>query len=110
MSGRMLYQRSGMSFSSRRIFLVTAPSLLNPFGRCPARSVPLPSPSGPPPLVPPAGRPVADQVQPRARAVGAARGRLAASAQKLHRPHVGDVLVGGGVQRPSEVDTMLRSQ
>jgi len=37
MSGRMLYQRSGMSLSSRRIFLVTAPSLLNPFGRCPGQ-------------------------------------------------------------------------
>src|SRR2546429_9935893 len=37
MSGGMLYQRSGMSSSLRRIFLVTAPSLLNPLGRCPVR-------------------------------------------------------------------------
>src|SRR5438445_1404850 len=33
----MLYQRAVMSSSLRRIFLVTAPSLLNPFGRCPVR-------------------------------------------------------------------------
>src|SRR6267378_7210348 len=53
MSGRMLYQRSGISLSSRRIFLVTAPSLLNQFGRCPrAESVALLGALGSPALVP----------------------------------------------------------
>src|SRR5207245_392428 len=104
MSGRMLYQRSGMSLSSRRIFLVTAPSLLNPFRRCPsAERVPLPGGLWPPALVPAARRAPADQFESRTRAVGAPRGGLPAPALKLHRPGHREVLLGRRMQRPGGV-------
>src|SRR5690242_19131139 len=102
MSGRMLYQRSGMSLSLRRVFFVTSPSLLNPFGRCPSERVALASWPWTPAPVPALPAP-ADQLQPRARAVGPARGRLPAAALKLHGPGHRNVLVGGGMQRPVRV-------
>src|SRR6267143_4560323 len=96
MSGRMLYQRSGMSLSLRRIFFVTAPSLLNQFGRCPrAERVALRGRLWPPALVPDTGRALANQLQPRPRPVGAPRRGLSAPPLELHRPGHGNVLVGG---------------
>src|SRR5205807_1721204 len=75
MSGRMLYQRSGMSLSLSRIFLVTAPSLLNPCGRRLVRSVALDGAPWVPASVAPRRGAFAEQFQPGAGTVGAARRR-----------------------------------
>src|SRR6185503_10630606 len=104
MSGRMLYQRSGMSLSSSRIFLFTAPSLLNEFGTCPRTPrLFLPGQVWPPAPVPRPLRPLTDQLEARPRPVGAARRRLAGAALELHGPLDPMALVGRRVQRPGRV-------
>src|SRR5438034_805270 len=102
-SGRMLYQRSGMSLSLSRIFLVTAPSLLNPMAGAP-ESVSLRSGPRPPTPVPTTcGDAGSDQLQARARAIGAPSRRLPASTLELDRPGDRYFLLGGGMQSPCRV-------
>src|SRR5690242_16307447 len=92
MSGRMLYQRSGMSLSLRRIFLVTASQPPESVPKVPRlESVTLAGGSWSPPPVAAAGAAGPDQFEARPRPVGASRGRLAASPLKLHRPGHRDV-------------------
>src|SRR5438094_6954773 len=103
MSGRMLYQRSGMSFSSRRIFLVIAPASRSVSAEdASSARVALRGRARTPAPVPLAS-PFADQVQAWPGSVGAARRRFAASALELDRPRDCDVLLGGGVKRPGGV-------
>src|SRR2546428_11294338 len=102
-SGRMLYQRSGMSFSLSRIFLVTAPSLLNPLEGASLKRVFLARQSRPPAFVAALFTGLPDQLQPRSRTVGSSHRRLPAPTLELHRPRHGDVLVGGCMQRPGRV-------
>src|SRR2546426_6256879 len=68
-SGRMLYQRSGISFSLSRIFLVTAPSLLNPLEGASVKRVFLARQSRPPALVAALFFGLPDQLHPRPLAV-----------------------------------------
>src|SRR6266851_330992 len=110
MSGRMLYQRSGMSLSSRRIFLVTAqpPESVRKVPR--PESVALPASLWTPALVASAGAAAADQLEPGPGAVGATRRRLPAPALKLHRPRQRDVLVGCRMKGPGRVVKVRSSQ
>src|SRR6266851_8617794 len=100
----MLYQRSGISLSLRRNFLVTAPSLLKS-----VRKVPRPervaladcfwSPAS---VTSPRGV-AADQFQTRTRTVRSPGGGFPAATLELHRPFDPMLLVGGGMERPRRV-------
>src|SRR5438093_12412097 len=110
MSGRMLYQRSGMSFSSRRIFLVIAPASRSVSAEdASSARVALRGRARTPAPVPLAS-PFADQVQAWPWSVGAARGRFAAAALELDRQGDCAVFSAGALSRQGGAEEVRPAQ